>query len=764
MKIELMSRWLGRIRSVPCIFHILILGLYAILTIALTFPVIENMTGSMAGEGDAWQVLYILWYAKQALLAGDPSLTMSYTNYLFYPHGSPMIFSAFSLFDQLLGIPLQLIFGLAATYNILWMLSFILAGYGAFLLVRYLTGNDAAAFIGGMIFTFSPYHFAQGLEHIGATTIEWIPFCALFLIKAFREKSLKSAAVAGVFFILVAMSDSQYMVFMGLFSMLLFVFEVAIALKISRAAKKENKLQPQHSGDLKSVLFVFAIFTCIALAGAIPLNYDLIHIALSGNNYLKPDISEAVLFSGDLAGFFTPSSLHPIFGAWLATNVYSHFTSNVVEYTTYAGMVALVLSIIAVITSWKEKYVKFWSISALFFAVMVLGPALHVFGLVRIPIYPGFIPLPYMVFYYFMPFMSDSRTISRFDVILMMSLAVLAGYGVSRILKSLHNNWSKVMVTCIIAAFIAFEFSSVPAISTLDTPVIYKQMAQDKSQYAVIEIPSYDDYGSGIKSEYYETIDGKKMVGGYLPRTPDNVSDFEKNTPFINVLVDANEAGDIFVQNNTQIGNYVLNYYNIQYVIIHKMLTDDNKPSLDIDFYTLDMDKELLSETLGTGPVYEDDDLVAYHVNQTAPQLFMAAGNGWSDPITYSDDTWRWMGNTSTVNVVSPDNGTYTLGFDASGLQSRPLQILANGALVQIAQVSTDTDHIEVPVKLLTGDNVITFNSPDGSNFYPDFSSTGKVPDVYSNCQLFPDPNGGITYRYSSFMFKNVTLEPVNGS
>lgn len=761
MKSELMSKWLGRIGSLPYIYHILIIGLYTILTIAFTFPVIETMTTSMAGEGDAWQILYILWYAKQAFLAGNPGMTMSFTNYLFYPNGSPLIFSSFSLFDQLLGIPLQLIFGLAATYNILWMLSFIIGGYGAFLLVRYLTGNDAAAFIGGMIFTFSPYHFSQGLEHIGATTIEWIPFCALFLIKAFREKSIKSTAVAGIFFILVAMSDSQYMVFMGLFSVLLFVFEMAVALKMSRAAKKENK---PHSGQLKSVVFVFAIFSCVGLAGAIPLNYDLIHIAFSGSNYLKPDISEAVFYSGDLAGFFTPSSLQPIFGSWLATNIYSHFTGNVMEYTTYAGMAALLLSILAIITGRKEKYVKFWAISALFFAVMVLGPALHVFGLVRIPFYPGFIPLPYLAFYYFVPFMSDSRTVSRFDVILMMSLAVLAGYGVARILKSLRNSWSKVMVTAIIAVFIAFEFSSVPAISTLDTPTIYKQMAQDKSQYAVIEIPCYDNYDSGIRIEYYDTIDGKQMVGGWLPRAPENVSDFEKNTPFINDLVNTNDQGDIFVQNDTQIGNYVLNYYNIQYVIIHKWITDDNKPSYIIDYETLWTDEDLLNKALGTGPAYEDDDLVAYHVNQTDPRLFMAVGNGWSGPITYNNETWRWMGNTSTINVVSPDNGTYTLGFDASGVQSRPLQVLANGTLVLSAQLTTDSDHFEVPVQLHKGDNTITFNSPDGSDLYPDFSSIGSSSDYSISCQLFPDQNGGLTYRYSSFMFMNVTLEPLNGS
>ena len=228
----MIRQFLSKISSrIPIVYHGLIIGSYTLLTAILTYPVIKNMTGAIMGTGDAWQVLYILWYTKQALLGGNPGMTMTYTNYIFYPEGVPMIFSSFSLFGQLIGVPLQMLFGLAATYNIVWLLSFILAGYGAFLLVRYLTGNDTAAFVSGIIYAFSPYHFEQAQMHIGATTIEWIPFCALFLMKMFREKSLKSAFLAGVFFILVALSDSQYMMFMAMLVGLLFLFEIYCILR-----------------------------------------------------------------------------------------------------------------------------------------------------------------------------------------------------------------------------------------------------------------------------------------------------------------------------------------------------------------------------------------------------------------------------------------------------------------------------------------------------------------------------------------------------
>ncbi len=187
--------------------------LYIILTIILTYPIILNMTTSILGSGgDDRQVLNYLWYAKQALLSPNPNMTFSYTNYIFYPYGIH-ISLLMSPFNQLLGIPLQELFGLPATYNIIWLLSFVLGGFGTYLLVKYLTGNEIAAFFSGIVFAFAPYHFAHALGHMGATTIEWIPFCALYLIKMVREKGMKNYILAAVFFILVAASDLQYMIF-----------------------------------------------------------------------------------------------------------------------------------------------------------------------------------------------------------------------------------------------------------------------------------------------------------------------------------------------------------------------------------------------------------------------------------------------------------------------------------------------------------------------------------------------------------------------
>ena len=134
----------------------IVIFLYVILTIFLTYPVVFKMTTHIAGRGDVWSVLWMFWYTKIAILNPCPDLTLTYTNYIFYPNGITMIPFGYA-FDQLLSIPLQHIFGLGIAFNLLWLLSFTAAGYGAYLLVKYMVGNKIAAFIAGVIFAFCPY-------------------------------------------------------------------------------------------------------------------------------------------------------------------------------------------------------------------------------------------------------------------------------------------------------------------------------------------------------------------------------------------------------------------------------------------------------------------------------------------------------------------------------------------------------------------------------------------------------------------------------
>lgn len=72
--------------------------------------------------------------------------------------------------------------------NMSLLISFPLAGVGAFYLVRHFTQNVAGALVGGFIFAFNPSHVAHVMHHTHVSSIEFIPFFVLSYLLAIEKK------------------------------------------------------------------------------------------------------------------------------------------------------------------------------------------------------------------------------------------------------------------------------------------------------------------------------------------------------------------------------------------------------------------------------------------------------------------------------------------------------------------------------------------------------------------------------------------------
>ena len=191
---------------------------YVILTVIFTYPVAFSRDKIPGPGGDAYQFIWGFWWFKEALLS---FCSPYYTPYIFHPTGVNLAFSAVTPFNGLFSIPLQSAFGLISSYNILWIFSFIASGYGTYLLVKYLTSDRRAAFISGLIFMFCPYHFAHALGHVNLTSIEWIPFYVLFLIKTVKEAKRSNAIYAAIFLFLTAICCYYYLIYLLVFTLML---------------------------------------------------------------------------------------------------------------------------------------------------------------------------------------------------------------------------------------------------------------------------------------------------------------------------------------------------------------------------------------------------------------------------------------------------------------------------------------------------------------------------------------------------------------
>jgi len=586
-KIEWLSRF--KVRAA-------VLATYAILTIIFTYPVAFSANTIPGTGGDGYWFLWDFWVFKNALFT---HLSPIFTSYIYYPIGVNLAFSTTTFFNAALSIPLQLIWGLPYAYTFVWLMNFALSGYGAFALMRYLDGSTKVAFISGLIFMFCPYHFDHGLAHMNLIATAWIPLYALFFIKTVRENKRSNAVIAALFLSITAFCDFYYVVFLLTLSVLIVAYYFWTERK-----------QASFAGILRRTALAFVVFVALTLPLLFPMLQELLH----GGGYFYTG-GGFIALSADLAAFIVPSSLHPLFGP-AVTPFYQHYTYvNIV----FLGYVGLVLSALAIIRQ-RTREVRFWALALGIFFVLSLGAVLQVNGVVvRVPgavpyIGNAAVPLPYYILEH-LPVFSIARAPARWDIMVMLCVSVLSGYGLQYLLsrwRSSERIVRKENVLClVVAGLILFEFLSVPyPTATTAVPAFYQKMGTDPQDYAVFEVaPLSTSEMTPSHIMYYQTIHHKQLVNGYVSRTPLGSLQFINTEPVVRLLsnIEGTQPGNVTV-NTTSLDVSVLSNYNIKYVIVHR----ENLTQQQIDLV------QALFENASKGApvVYEEGPMIVYALNK----------------------------------------------------------------------------------------------------------------------------------------------------
>jgi len=611
---------------------------YVVLTLVLLYPVVLNFNLFIGSSSDVYQVIWGFWWLKKVLI--NLCVNPFYTYYIFYPSGVNLTFFTLTYFNSIFSIPLQILFGLVASYNLMVFFSFVMSGYGVYLLVKYLTGNKGASFISGVIFAFSPFRSTAALGHMHVLTTQWIPFYVLYLIKTIKEKKTKNAIFTAIFFVLTSLGNFEYALYISLFTIFLFIFFFFTDRKIIL-----NKF------FIKNMILI-AVISLIML---IPFIYPMFK-EWSSSSYMKKTLDGSIVTSADIFAFFIPSERHPIFSTYFK-KIYDTFSSNEMERVVFVGYTSLAFSIYSAVKI-KNKDIKFWVFSAICFFVLSLGPVLHVFGRFLFPspfklgnlaktlgvhasnfgyeLLDNFvgIPLPYLLLYLFFPFFSVTRTPSRLSIMLMLSIAILSGYAISKISNKFKKR--RIVFLIVTLSLIIFEFLPLPFPSQDSSiPNIYNQIALEPGDYAIVEAPISLPYYM-----YYQSLHNKKIVGGIFGRRPSYTDEFVNSVSLLrelkiptrkiihnnfleNVMRQNPEASPIIkkyiesegdIYSSEQIESQkkpsrndveLLKQNNIKYIILHKNFLDEQ---------SFDRMNNMLKTILNDNHVYEDGDLIVYKV------------------------------------------------------------------------------------------------------------------------------------------------------
>jgi hypothetical protein len=174
--------------------------LYAAVAIVATWPVARGLDRNVAGDlGDPVFTMWVLGWNSDQLLAisrGDFARLATYFDAnIFHPAPMTLAYSEHFIPQAVQALPLFALTGNPILcYNLLFLSTFVLSGLGGFLLVRELTGDARAGFVGGLLFAFALYRFPQ-TPHLQVLSSQWMPFALYGLRRYFR--SIDETASAG---------------------------------------------------------------------------------------------------------------------------------------------------------------------------------------------------------------------------------------------------------------------------------------------------------------------------------------------------------------------------------------------------------------------------------------------------------------------------------------------------------------------------------------------------------------------------------------
>lgn len=677
--------------------NVIVLILYFLITLVVTYPLVTQFTTHVPGTTtwslDEYGYVWNHWWFKYSLF--DLETNPFQTNYLFYPLGTPLVLYAYTLLHVFLAIPIHFAFGIVPASNFTVMFSFVIAAFGMYLFVLYLLrvslriwnekynaalGRIAydenlqtlAAFVAGVVFAFASNRYVYlSLGHYNIVASEWIPFFLLYLFKTLLERKLRNALMGGLFAAIAMYTETTDGVLLVLLTLAILVFEWKLVVQ-------------------RAVLARLAV-----LAGATALFFAplLIPTALEifTSGYALPGFGHSENLLVDLYGFFAPTSLHPLNRFWIQElDAVRQQVSRFSDINTFfVGYLTALLALVGFIVFARRN--RMWLGIALGFAILAMGPLLHINGKSQFDL-DGLevnVPLPFLILHY-LPIIRENRVPNRYSILVVIALAVLVAYAVWWISSRIANRPSPVartvlpMVLCgVISGLLVFEHLALPLpLTDARIPEIYSQIRKDTGPFTVLSIPlglrnSFGQVGAeDTRTQYYQSAHQKFLLSGQIQRNAPYLIEYFENAPVLSTLLaleDYKPVDDEAIARDKNLANAVVDFYDIRYVVVNPAIAgrppyDDNRERV----------VEYLQQVFPLGEKISDaNGVVAFRVHQTPLQTpytiaFQEArgrlmqGYGWLPVERIGDANARWAAQQhATIFLPLREIRDYTLTIRA---------------------------------------------------------------------------------------------------
>lgn len=657
-------------------------AVFFVLAALYTWPLILNFNQAIFGVwggrygGDMFSSVYSYWLSKYLILN---KLPLSHNPLVAYPFGvyGTYVFGVRTAGEIFTGFFLTHLVNEIFAYNFFIFISFVLSGLATFVLVKHLFEDFWPALIAGVIFSFSPYHLYVSLGWVELSQIYWIPLFFYCLLRARDSKRYFWGFAAGLVLFLAGIYVLYYGYFLAIMGGIYLLYVLVLALK------KKEKLGKSFGG------LALGLATGLILIG---LAY---YYQLSGSNVLDDpydsyQLSDLILRSSRPLDFVIPSIRHPVLGGFAQKaldSAYPTFTHNIFDIFLGYTPLALALYGIKRYRHIKKKLSPYTNFSILFFIIVFLSafilslPPISKIGPIKVP---SVSYLSYLITPMF-------RSISRYGVVLVSAVSVLAAFGVKSLLEN-KKNFTRAIIIFGIFVLIFFEFQNKDmyrATNQYETPEVYEWLKNLSDKSAIVEYPAFTDLDfRNMYYKYFQRIHQHSMMNGAAATT-------------------SNDAIRISVENILNPGApKLLKSLGVKYVVVHDSYYQD--ADVNVPLPPNEIEGLRLVKRIKDDRVYEITAETQKIIILPQEKFLLAnrdTGGVW----------WYWLAGDSHINFF---NGTdeelpVVIKFDLQASAQGQIFNLSFGSKSLIREIIPLNKNVEVVVDevLKPGSNFLRFSS-----------------------------------------------------
>jgi hypothetical protein len=621
--------------------HLAVLAGYIATALVFSWPLALHLSTDLTGppDGDTGVYVWNQWVFQHEILVHRrlPFFTDSIFS---MTQEANLSLHNYTAFQNLLALPLSGWLGVVATFNVIFLFMSVLTAYATFLLARHVTGRPAESWLAGLLFAWSPLLVTRGMGHFSLVAAAPLAIFLLVLMKADGQERFRDAAALGAVVAWAATTDVYYGVYCLLIGAVFLVARIftihaspqsgraravrwAIDVLLLCAAGLVGAIaitggwtstifghaisakglytpvlaltvlallrvawhvraspRPEARTDAWRLAFLTVAAGLVATAILSPVLYA-VGKRISSSNLTSPGIMWRNSPGGvDLLALVIPNPNHPLAPGWI-TDWLMSFQGEYIESVVSVPIVVLTVLFVAWRMGWRAS--RWWTMLAVTFGALALGPFIHIAGM------NTYIPGPWALLRY-VPMLGLARTPARFSVVMMLAVAVLFAAALEWFGRT-YPKYRHALLT-IVAVLLAGELLPAPlTLHSAAVPSFYRRVAAASGDVRVLELPTGIRDGTSsegnfsARSQYFQTMHGKPLIGGYLSRVDPESKSEVRRIDMIDALIVLSEGGTIAPEREAALvasGPMFVHDANLGFVIIDRLRSS---PAL-VDFAT----------------------------------------------------------------------------------------------------------------------------------------------------------------------------------